>query len=57
MVGIAIKEGTRGGTIKGNLKRLQESLTNEEFLDALTIAFIAKEVDIEFLLKQSSEGV
>jgi len=45
-------EGSRALTIRRNLENSQKSLTNDQFLDALTISFIAKGVDIEMLLKQ-----
>lgn len=42
-------------TIRGNLERQQKALTNDQFLDALSLAFILKEVDIERLLKELAE--
>lgn len=48
---------TRKDTIKQNLEQMQKALTNDQFLEALVIAFIAKEVDIELLLKQIAEKV
>jgi hypothetical protein len=45
-------KGSRALTIRENLENMQKTLTNDQFLDALTVAFIAKEVDIEMLMKQ-----
>ena len=47
-----MKTDSRALIIKNNLEAMQKSLNNnDQFLDALTVAFIAKEVDIEMALK------
>ena len=47
-----IAKGSHAWVIRQNLESMQKSLTNDQFLDALTTAFIVKEVDIEMLLKE-----
>ena len=47
-----MKTDSRALIIRNNLEATQKSLNNnDQFLDALTVAFIAKEVDIEMALK------
>ena len=47
-----MKTDSRALIIRNNLEATQKSLNNnDQFLDALTVAFIAKEVDIEMAIK------
>ena len=47
-----MKTDSRALIIRNNLEATQKSLNNnDQFLDALIVAFIAKEVDIEMALK------
>ena len=47
-----MKTDSRALIIRNNLEATQKSLNNnDQFLNALTVAFIAKEVDIEMALK------
>jgi len=48
-------DNSRALTIRQNLEDLQRSLTNGQFLDALTVAFITKEADMEILSRQMKE--
>ena len=50
-----MKTDSRALIIRNNLEATQKSLNNnDQFLDALTVAFIAKEVDIEMALKNKA---
>ena len=52
-----MKTDSRALIIRNNLEATQKSLNNnDQFLDALTVAFIAKEVDIEMAIKGKPEG-
>ena len=52
-----MKTDSRALIIRNNLEATQKSLNNnDQFLDALTVAFIAKEVDIEMALKGKPKG-